>query len=96
MYWRAIKDGVLCVAVSPVNPQVVATASEDNTVRIWSLSSRKTMKCFATMFSEEPSVLAFHPKGSILAAAAGPKLYLLNLDDPDLIVKTAMGGVGTL
>ncbi|KAJ2785453.1 U3 small nucleolar RNA-associated protein [Coemansia javaensis] len=59
------------------NPSLVATGSYDHTVRIWDLRANE---CVTRVEVEDPveAVLAL-PGGSVLAAAAGPNVHLVDL-----------------
>ena len=54
------------LAVHPTDPDVVATAGDDCTIRIWSLSTHTLLGCMTTKAPIRS--LAWHPRGSILAA----------------------------
>lgn len=78
------------LAVSPINPYIIASASEDFTVRIWSLDPRHAdQPCAAILegdgHKETVLCLAFHPSGRyLLSGGIDHRINLWTLPDfPD-------------
>ncbi|GBG82711.1 hypothetical protein CBR_g36239 [Chara braunii] len=64
------------VRFHPLIPQIVASGSLDNEVRLWDIGTGSG-ECFRSHdFGRPIASLAFHPHGEILAVASGHKLYM--------------------
>jgi WD40 repeat protein len=62
---------------------VLITGSEDQTVRIWNMNTKKSLKCFLGFFSQSIDSLDFHPFQSFH--------YLLCIRKSDLFAKQPIG-----
>lgn len=68
--------------------QLLVTAGEDKSVRVWNIQSRKAVKSFYRCFEEDIDALYhFTQFENIIFASTGPNLILLNLDS-DAIIDT--------
>jgi WD40 repeat protein len=82
-------DGVLCTAFSPCG-KILATGSEDNTIKIWSLPEGANTP---TIAAQEGNVhgLSFSPDCSLLASAGWGKVVKIWKVSDGSLVKTLSG-----
>ncbi|XP_057772164.1 uncharacterized protein LOC130991784 isoform X3 [Salvia miltiorrhiza] len=80
------------VRFHPLYPEVLASGSLDNEVRLW---DAKTAECIGSRDFYRPiASIAFHAQGEILAVASGHKLYIWHYDrrgeasSPTIILRT--------
>lgn len=69
--------------------QVLVTASDDKSVRVWNISSKKAIKSFCRCFEESIDALFHFPQfENYVFVTMGRKIVLLNLDSSSLIDST--------
>ncbi|GAB5355269.1 hypothetical protein AAMO2058_000190900 [Amorphochlora amoebiformis] len=94
---RGHKDGVLCVATGPVGKKeknwreerpLLLSGSEDSTVRLWDLKTRKPTRCILGCFSKNPvNSVAFTPGDpNRIYAAAGNKIFSFDLRKTSILL----------
>lgn len=71
------KENIAAIACDPAHPELVATGSDDKSVRLWDIRSAKPVKVVSTPGSNIN--LAFHPDGRYLVA--GDKNETVSLID---------------
>lgn len=71
------KENIAAIACDPAHPELVATGSDDKSVRLWDIRSAKPVKVVSTPGSNIN--LAFHPEGRYLVA--GDKNETVSLID---------------
>ena len=65
----ASSEGVLCVAFDPQKPNILASCSDDQTIKIWDI---KSGACQSTLRGDkEVHCVSFSPDGDMLAAGDG-------------------------
>lgn len=71
--------------------QLLATAGDDRSVRIWDVVARKAVKSFHRCFEDDIDALYhFSAFDSLLFATSGSKVVVLNLSSPSLIDTTPL------
>lgn len=82
------KDSVLCVAVNPLDEDVVCSGSEDGTARIWDLRKKGGIRCLQTHKHSINSVLfSPNPATPLLYCAEGHAIYCYDLRRPEVVLK---------
>jgi len=87
-------DQVLCVVFSP-NKNILASASSDNTIKIWDTSSNAlNLKQTLTYHSRPVNAVAFSPDGNKLASASSDrKVVLWDVSDKEVKLNYVMPGI---
>eukprot|EP00698_Gefionella_okellyi_P009625 TRINITY_DN2469_c0_g1_i1.p1 TRINITY_DN2469_c0_g1~~TRINITY_DN2469_c0_g1_i1.p1 ORF type:complete len:506 (-),score=122.46 TRINITY_DN2469_c0_g1_i1:101-1618(-) len=94
---------VLDVAFSPFHDQVIASGSEDNTVKLWSIPEEGTPSApvlesltTLTQHSKKVGLLLFHPSASnvLMTAAADPSIKIWDIEKG--LDKVTLTGFGDL
>nr|XP_043610189.1 uncharacterized protein LOC122581931 [Erigeron canadensis] len=71
------------VRFHPLRPEILASGSLDNEVRIWNAN---TSECLGSRDFYRPiASIAFHAEGEFLAVAAGHKLYLWHYNNREIL-----------
>ena len=75
--------------------QLIATASEDGTVRIWDQRTNKTMKCYREFFSSSPQLVKFSldNNSSSLFVADEKYVYALDVAADGVLVRTPLRSI---
>ena len=89
-----------CVAFHPTAP-LLATGSDDTTVKLWQLSDNSALTCVATLTGHDGQVysVAFDPTGTLLATGSSDgtaKLWRLSADGATFVATcvATLGGHG--
>lgn len=81
------EDKIAAVVFSP-DASLVATASFDSTIRLWSTSTGKELlRREHEWLSASQHVIAFSPDGTLLAADLGNKIDILRCSDGELVCR---------
>jgi WD40 repeat protein len=80
------KDWEAADGISEEKKAVLITGSEDQTVRIWNMNTKKSLKCFLGFFSQSIDSLDFHPFNPfIIYCASGNQIFSLNSQSENVI-----------
>jgi len=84
----AHKDAIISIDVSEPNNDLLATASEDNTIRYWDLRMNSSIKQFVDPAFKETglSSVKISRDGSQLYAAAGAQVYAFDIKTEKVLI----------
>jgi WD40 repeat protein len=82
------KDALLDLTVSPHSLQLIATSSDDKSIRIWNLMiSVNAIKCYSG-YGEPVGALLFHPKyDHLLLGATDSSILQFDLGSPGVLIR---------
>ena len=79
-------DYVRTTAVHPYNKNIVATASYDQTIKVWDLRVSGTEETQLFKTGDAVSSLVFHPAGSFLASGGGTDVHIWDIEGGAAVV----------
>jgi len=84
----AHKDAIVSIDVCEPNNDIIATCSEDKTIRLWDLRLNSSIKQFKDPIFEEnqPSNAKFSPDGSLLYVGAGTNLLTFDVKTDKILI----------
>lgn len=68
--------GVSCIAFSPINPSILASGSDDLTIRIWSIEKQKCIRILKK-HTYHVTTLVFNSKGNLLVSGAADETIIV-------------------
>ncbi|OQS03141.1 hypothetical protein THRCLA_04549 [Thraustotheca clavata] len=86
---RGHKRPVNCVVACKENSHLLASGSDDSTVRLWDLRTQKVAQCISKVFGRDGITSIAFPSNNVLYAASLNQLYMFDLRNQSMILTEA-------